>query len=516
VSAVSSTQDAYSCARRAPLARVAESLLCRLLLLVLLCVALFGYGLGGIELWRTEALRARIAQEMFASGDWIVPRLYGEPLFTKPPGMYLAIVLCSLPFGQVTEFSARLPSALAAAISVLLFFWYFRRQLGSTAGFAAALILPLSVLWLDKAPSAEIDGVQVMWVLASILFFLRATEDEERGPGAFGWWLAALLCVAGGVLTKWTAPEFFYGTVIPLLWWRGRLRWLWSWQHLVSATIAAGVCLAWVSAAVWRESWPVFWETFEREAFSRLVPGYSERPYPLTGMLLHPVKILAIALPWSALALVTLRPGFSRLWDERGQRLLQALHAWTWPQLVFWSLLTEHTPRHSFPLYPGLAGLAAMAWHAWYTGRLPRFLPRLQPARLLTGFLALWLIVKLVFVQHVMPARNAARQPRARGELLAALVPASAQLYLFRLKDEGIFFYFGRPAQRLTDPAQLPAGTQPVYCLLRSTEWAEWDHQRAAVIVQRFADQQGDPLVLIQVRPVDKTAMTTEYGGHAC
>jgi len=505
LSTVSSSPTWFSAVTRrghlAVLVRGADSSLFCVSVLVLLCLGLFFYGLGGPELWRTESLRARIAQEMLASGDWLVPRLYGEPLFTKPPGMYVAVVLCSLPFGAVNEFSARLPSALAASASVLLFYWYFRRQLGRTAGLAAALILPMSPLWLDKAPSAEIDALQVFWVLASILFFLRATEDETQGAGVFRWWLAALLCVAGGVLTKWTAPEFFYGTAIPFLWWRGRLRWLLSRQHLVSAALAAALCLGWVAAAVWREGWHTFWDTFEREAFSRLVPGYSERPYPFLGVPLHPFKLLATTLPWSLLALVALRPGFSRLWDERGRRLLQALHCWTWPQVVFWSLITEHTPRHSFPLFPGLAGLAAMVWYAWHTGRLPALLPRVRPAQLLGGCLVIWMVMKLAFVHHLMPARNASRQPRAKGALLAALVPESARLYLFRLKDEGILFYYGRPAQRLASPAQLPAGGEPLYSILRLAEWDAWDPGRPAEVLQRFPDEQGDPLVVIRVPP---------------
>jgi 4-amino-4-deoxy-L-arabinose transferase-like glycosyltransferase len=438
---------------------------------------------------------------MLAAGDWIVPRLYGEPLFTKPPGMYIAVVLCSLPFGQVNEFSARLPSVLGATTAVLLLYWYFRRQLGRGAGLAAALILPMSPLWLDKAPAAEIDAMQVAWVLASILFFLRATEDEAQGAGCFGWWLAALMCVAGGVLTKWTAPEFFYGTAIPFLWWRGRLRWLWSWQHLVSAILAASLCLGWIAAAVWMEGWSTFWNTFEREAFSRLVPGYSERPYPFLGVLLHPAKLLLTTLPWSLLALVALRPGFERLWDERGRRLLQALHCWTWPQIVFWSFLTEHTPRHSFPLFPGLAGLAAMVWYAWHTGRMPALLPRVRPAQMLTGCLVVWLILKIAFVEYLMPARNAHRQPSAKGALLAALVPAEARLYLFRLKDEGILFYFGRPAFRLATPAQLPSVSAPLYCILCASEWDAWDEARPAEVVRRFCDEQGAPLVVIRVVP---------------
>ncbi len=62
--------------------------------------------------------------------------------------------------------------------------------------------------------------------------------------------LAALICVAGGTLTKWTAPAFFYGTVLPLLWWRGRLRLVWSWQHGVGVLVAASLVLGWIGAAV--------------------------------------------------------------------------------------------------------------------------------------------------------------------------------------------------------------------------------------------------------------------------
>src|SRR5205823_14722485 len=71
----------------------------------------------------------------------------------------------------------------------------------------------------------------------------------------WGWWLAALLCVAGGFLTKWTAPAFFYATAVPLLWRRGQLRLLLGRQHVVSAGLAAGLCLAWVVAAASLGGW---------------------------------------------------------------------------------------------------------------------------------------------------------------------------------------------------------------------------------------------------------------------
>lgn len=487
------------------------------LLLATVCGVLFFYGLTGSELWRTESLRAIIAQEMLTSGDWIVPRLYGEPLFTKPPGMYLAILLCSWPLSQVTEWSARLPSAIAASACVLLFAWHFGRRLGRTAGLAAGLMLPMSLMWIDKASAAEIDMLQCAWITAALLFFFRATEHSSHEsadtrqtndyrrptvdcPMNFGWWLAACMCMAGGVLTKWTAPEFFYGTAIPYLWWTGRLRLLFRWPHLVAATLAASVCMAWIAAAVSRTSWDVFHQTVIWEGLSRLAPGYNTyRPYPWLETLTHPFRLLATTLPWSGLALLALRPSFFRLWDRPGQDLLIALHCWVWPQMLFWSLPTEHTPRHSFPLFPGLTGLAAMVWLAWHEGRLSWRLPKLRPAKLLAGALALWLLVKAVHVEMVMPNRIFARQARNKAAVLAALVPLDRVLYLFFLKDEGIMFYYGRPVERLPSPTELPTSTEPVYCILNQQEWRTWGGSRRAELVQGLHDEQGEPIFLVRV-----------------
>jgi 4-amino-4-deoxy-L-arabinose transferase-like glycosyltransferase len=510
------------------------------LILIVLCGFLFFYGVNAGELWRTESLRAIVAAEFLDSGNWVVPTLYGNPLLTKPPGTYAAIALVSWPLGGVQEWTARLPSALSATITVLLVYWYFGRQLGRRGGLVAAMVLPISLMWLDKATAAEIDMMQVAWVTAALLFFLRALEEEEKvkthGAQAVGlageeirspchlvawfWWLAALVCVAGGLLTKWTAPAFFYGTAIPLLWRRGQLRLLWGRHHLVSAAVGAGICLTWMAAAVALAGWDSFFNTVSQEAAMRLLPSHHHRPYPWGEVLLHPLKVLAASLPVSLFALPALWPGFARLWDRRGQQLLAALHCWVWPNLVFWSIIPEKAARHSFPLFPGIAGLAALVWLAWLTGRLPWPWKRVRPAGVLVGGVVLWLGVKLAFVHAVIPARNQDREPRAKGELLARLVPPGETLYLLRLKDEGIMFYYGRPVRRLPSFAVLPSSGRPVYCILDVSEWRKWQAYRiarAAVrgcagleprsasgrseeVVRRLNDEQGDPIILVKVR----------------
>ncbi len=465
-------------------------------LLALLCAFFFFYGLGNGELYRNETLRAIIAREMWRSGNWIVPTLYGEPLFTKPPGMYVLIALCSLPFGAVTEWSARLPSALAATATVFLMYGLFARLLDRRAGLLAALLLPMSVFWLERSTSAEIDMVQVAWVTAALVFFLRAVPvDEGRLHG--GWLLAALLCMAGGTLTKWTAPAFFYGTALPFLWWRGRLRLLLSWQHLLGVVVAIGLVGGWIAAAIAQTSWDIFYQTVSREALNHLAPGHNHKAYPWLETLLHPLKVLATLLPWSGVALLALRPSFLGRWDANGRFLLQALHCWVWPNLLFWSLAPEHAMRHSAPLFPAFSGLAAMVCVALARGLLAWPWPRLRPARVLVSALVVWMVVKVLFIHVVVSTRDTQRQTRAKAGLLASLVPAGAVLYLFKVKDEGIMFYFDRPVLRLADAGALPSAPGPLFCILTEEEWGRWSNARSADVVDYLQDAQGDALVLV-------------------
>jgi hypothetical protein len=181
------------------------------------------------------------------------------------------------------------------------------------------------------------------------------------------------------------------------------------------------------------------------------------------------------------------------------------MHCWTWPNLLFWSIIPEHAPRHSFPLFPGFAGLAAFVWIAWLTGRLPwpAWLPvRVRPGRVLVGVLVLWLVAKVVWVEVRIPQRNRDRDPLAKGQLLASLVPQGQTLYLFRLKDEGIMFYYGRSVLRLPGPELLPSSGEPVYCIVGQREWQQWASRHPIEVVQHLRDEQGDPIVLLRVHPL--------------
>ncbi|MFO0841482.1 MAG: glycosyltransferase family 39 protein [Gemmataceae bacterium] len=444
--------------------------------LALLAVLLLG-GLTAGELYRNEGLRARLAWEAFEGGGWLVPTLYGEPHLTKPPGMSVLIALCSLPAGQVTPVTARLPSVLAGAAAAALVGWAVGRAFGARAGWLAAAILPCAPAWLDRVPSAEIDMVQLAWVTASLVFLLRAIEDDR-----FAWWLAALSCVAGGFFTKWTAPAFFYLTAAPLLWWRGQLRQLFRGPHLVAAALAVGLGLGWL-ALVGRSVGPAaLLDALSREGLSRLSPGHHPKPYPWGELATFPLGFLAICLPWSLVAVPALRPSFGDRLDDRQRLLWQLSLAWLLAALAFWTLAPGHKPRHVLPAQPAVAVLAALG-----CATRPRL--RLVPRVALPG----WLAVKLVWVAFLLPLRFHHGEVEEAAADLAAHVPETDILHLDNLKDECLLFYYGRPARRVRGLAGEPGA----WCLLTEQEWR--DHRGRVEARRRLSDSQRQPVWLVRV-----------------
>jgi len=466
----------------------------RYVILAVWCLVLFVYGLDAGPLYRTESLRAIIGAECLR-GHWLFPVLYGEPFLTKPPGQYVAIGLCSLPFGEVTAASARVPSVIAATLAVLLVAGLFRRVLGDHAGWLAGFLLPTSVLWLDKVPSAEIDMSLLGWVTASLVLAYRAIDAKARPVPRAGLWGASLLCLALGTLTKWTAPAFFGLTLLPFLIWQRQLRVLMSWPFLLATSLAVALCGVWALAVANDVGWSTLVDTIRSEASYRFHPAPKAKGYPWGEVATYPLVVWAAHLPLSLFALATLRPRFFQQWDDAGRSLLRFLHCWAWPSLLFWAIVPNHNVRYALPISPALMGLGVMGLWAWLRQCEATGLQRAKIA--VVAFLVLWLIAKIVFVEVVVPQRASKRNAEPIGLALRTLIPPGEPVYLLRLKDEGVLFYFGRPALRCRDPRTLP---RPAYVLLREPEWHDRSGLGDVELVQWMYDQQGDPLIVAKVK----------------
>src|SRR2546425_1173434 len=180
-----------------------------LALLLVLCALLFFLGLGTLGLTdRDEGSNAEAAREMVESGDWLTPTLNGTPRFAKPILIYWLIACSYLVFG-VSEFTARLPSALIGTLLVLMQYAFAKRLLGPTVGLRAALMLLLNFEVLAIGRMVLTDMVLVFFTTLSIFSFFLAMEGEGR---AKRWYWGFYVGMALATLTK--GPV---GVLVPLL-----------------------------------------------------------------------------------------------------------------------------------------------------------------------------------------------------------------------------------------------------------------------------------------------------------
>src|SRR5947207_5372847 len=100
----------------------------RLVLLAIpLVYFLYFFSLSGVGLLGPDEPRyAAIGREMARSGDWITPRLWGEPWFEKPPLLYW-MTGTAFRLGLGEELAPRLPVALMSVAFLIFFYWVMSR-----------------------------------------------------------------------------------------------------------------------------------------------------------------------------------------------------------------------------------------------------------------------------------------------------------------------------------------------------------------------------------------------------
>jgi 4-amino-4-deoxy-L-arabinose transferase-like glycosyltransferase len=141
------------------------------LLLAGFCAFLFFYGLGQFGLIGADEPRyAQVAREMLQRHDWITPVLGGHPWLEKPPLYYWQAILAYRTFG-VSDWAARLPSAIDATFLVLAVYFFLRRF----------------------QPGFELDGALIAASSGGIMGFARAASMDMALAAAFtigmlSWW----------------------------------------------------------------------------------------------------------------------------------------------------------------------------------------------------------------------------------------------------------------------------------------------------------------------------------------
>lgn len=359
--------------------------------------ALFCLGLAGAFPGSTdvrpldmhEIFVAGTAEEMIRNENFLVPTFNGELRLQKPPLSYWAAVgsefVGDAQFPHISEFEARLPSALSAialifVVSGMGFVAFDDRRVGWLAGAMLATTWGFHIY----AHSARPEMLYTFFCGLEMLGFLWLQRSQDRIRSNF---LAGLLAwggFAGAVMTKGPLfPSFILlGVSVALLSRRPRPSFLQAMRPFMGLAFALATGMYFVYLAFLVKGVGPFW--FDQMTQSTEVPLWL-RPLRMY----FPVAAVKLLLPWSLLLILAI----GEIWRNRNPSALMLGFA-SLSCFVFLSFSGKLRLHYILPAIPFLCVLMAWAGVVFYDRHLrAKTRGRISPDRLLG--LHIWALVAL-------------------------------------------------------------------------------------------------------------------------
>jgi 4-amino-4-deoxy-L-arabinose transferase-like glycosyltransferase len=311
--------------------------------LLLVCFSYFLYVFHLTEtglLGPDEPRYASIGREMARSGDWITPRLWGQPWFEKPALLYWTIG-AGFRLGLGEELAPRLPVALLSLLFLAFFYWSLRREFGARPAWYATAILGSCAGWVSFSYIAVPDLPMSAFLSAAMLLGMT-----WMGSGRIGWLTAAAASLGFAVLAKGLVPLVL---VIPFAW-HARAKWkdLLRWQP-IAAFLA--IAAPWYVLCYLKNGAPFIRTLFWEHHFGRYLSAELQHVQPF--WFFGPVFAAGL-FPWTpALALLFVR----RLYADPRSKFLML---WLAFGLIFFSMGKNKLPGYVLPLVPPAAALAGI------------------------------------------------------------------------------------------------------------------------------------------------------------
>ena len=308
-----------------------------------------------------------IARAMLQTGDWVTPRLYGQPWFEKPVLYYWAAAAAFRLFG-VNEFAARLPSALAALLATAAMAWAALRSYGLDAAWLTLLMLPTTLAALGFARAASPDMLFSALLVAAAVSAAEMLEKKRPGQLArltFGVFLGAAtlakgpaaVLLAGGAALLWALAS-------------GQWRAVFRLTHPMCVTAFLVVAAPWYALCAWRN--PEFLRVFIIEHnFSRYFTPVFQHVQPF--WFFGPI-ILAATIPWTLLLLPLAIAAMARVRANAQWKDSPALFFGSWAifPVLFFSFSESKLPGYVLPAVPPLILLLATISAPWLKTPSPK------------------------------------------------------------------------------------------------------------------------------------------------
>ncbi len=532
------------------------------LLIMLICsYFLFFFRIGAHDLWSPDEPRyAQVAREMLRSGDYIVPHLNGEIYTEKPPLYFWMVAFLSKPFGDVNETTARIPSAVAALLTMLATYLLGVRLLGRREALVGTLAMATSAQFIWIGRIGVLDMPLTLAMTAAVALFYAGYRRKS-----ILLYLAGFLFLAPAAMSK--GPV---GVVIPILVMlvflaiemmlhkedAGREMRRFALCILPGLALVALLVVPWWGAAFER-SGGVYGSLsiLLKQTRGRMVQSYSHRQ----PILYYFYNIVWQLLPWTAFVPLTahaLRTK-GRLREHEG---LLFLVVWFAATFVFFTLVSGKRSQYILPLFPAaglILGWALVACNP-FEGRLKErkvfsipllllaiglagvliafpiavfhFLPKSFPVALVSSIVALpvlFLIIRRAPQRHpafaldclvlaavvlavgvfayLAPAIDAYKSARPFCSQALAAAGNDDAFFFYRVYRPNVNYYMGRSMKRLNSKEEVlqALGQKPrIYLILHQDRLDELASEKSITIEEVAREQIGShSMVCALVQP---------------
>ena len=353
----------------------------------LLCVAsvagfFFFLSLGARDLWNpNEPIYGRAVVEMAERGDWTIPTVNGIVFAEKPILYFWLARLSSLAAGGISEFSLRVPSAVAGVVSALLAYLLVLPYAGRRRALmtVAVFVTLYQVFW--AARSVQMDILVLATTLAVVLPLTRMLDHGLHARRA---WILAGIAAGLGFLAKGPVTWILPGMIVLLYAASERkLHVLASRWIILGGSIAVAISAPWY-LSLWIGGDNTFLhEVLIRQNFSRFVEAWDHA----NPWWYYATYLLTDYAPWSVLLPAALLGGAM---SSRERKLERLSIIWIVSIVVFFSLADSKRAPYILPIAPAVAILTAGVIDRWTDGSM-----RLRRTKIAAGagFAILMLLV---------------------------------------------------------------------------------------------------------------------------
>lgn len=435
-----------------------------LVIIFVVCAALFFLGLGKRGLWSPDETRyAVVAKEIVDSGDWVTLRRNGEIYAQKPPAFFWLIAIFSILLGKFSEFSIRLPSALAATGGAVITFLLAKKLFNEKIALFSSLILIASPAYLGAAQWVILDPLLTFFAISAIYLLYSGLNRQDIRLITY---LSAFASMALGTLTK--GPVGFILPLLVIILYASfikNIRSLFTREFAFGLIIFILIVFAWLVPACVRGGEAYTKELLLNQIFGRFVKAFDHKEPFYFYFVRFPLEFLpwTVFMPAAVMFLIK---------NKMGENTIKLIFIWFISIFLFFTLSKSKNDLYILPLYPA----AAMALAYYWENKMN------DNPRILIYMVGAMIILNTLLNCYVLPIFDKYKSPKYFSQKIVRYVKPDELLMTFRTNPVYWLYYCNRrQINELDSYKELDEYLRidsRIFCIIENNDYEEFMRSR--------------------------------------